>query len=88
MLVGRHDQRHRLLAAGRVLGVVAEDGVIGRQDRAARVAENRVDAFVGEHLDEDIRAGHTRAGQRVAGFQRRFRRGVRLRGHRAAEALT
>jgi hypothetical protein len=41
-----HDQRHRLLAVrALVLLVVAENRVVGRQDRAAAVAENGVHAL-------------------------------------------
>ena len=77
LLVGRHDQRHRLPAARlRVRLVVDEDRVVGRQDRAAAVAEDGVDALVGEHLDDDLGAGHLLAGERVGGCargaQRRF----------------
>ena len=34
--------------------VVDEDGVVGRQDRAAAVAEDGLDALVGEHLHDDL----------------------------------
>jgi hypothetical protein len=67
LLVRGHDQRHRLDAAVRVRRVVAEHRVVSRQDRAAAVAENRLDALVGEHLNDDIGAGHLRAGERVGG---------------------
>ncbi len=66
LLVGRHDERHcggAVVAPVRV--VVAEDGVVGWQYRAARIAEDRVDAFVGEDLDDDIGAGQARARQRM-----------------------
>jgi hypothetical protein len=51
-----------------VLQVVAEYGVVDRQDRAAAVAENGIHALVGQHLDDHIRAGHAGAGQRVRGL--------------------
>ena len=57
LLVGGHDQLD-LLVARRRARVVAEDRVVGRQDRAAAVAENGVHAFVGQDLDDHLRAGH------------------------------
>ena len=47
--------------------VVDEDRVVGRQDRAAAVAEDGLDALVGEHLDDDLGAGHLLAGERMGG---------------------
>ncbi len=62
LLVGRDDQRH----GGLVLLVVAEYGIVNRQYRAAAVAEHRVHALVGQHLDEHFRTRHAGAGQRVS----------------------
>ena len=45
--------------------VVAKYRVVNRQNRAAAVAENGVDALVGQHLHEHVRAGHAGARQRV-----------------------
>ena len=45
--------------------VVYENRVVGRQDRAAAVAENGFDALVGQHLDDDLGAGHLLAGERM-----------------------
>ena len=64
LLVRGHDQRH----GGAVLLVVAEDGVVNRQNGAAAVAENRVDALVRQHLDEHVRARHTGPRQRMRVF--------------------
>jgi len=41
-----------------VPGVVAENGVIGRQDGTTAVAENNVNALFGQDLDDDLGAGH------------------------------
>jgi acetolactate synthase I/III small subunit len=51
-----------------VLLVVAEHRVVGRQDRAAAVAEDRVDALVGQHLHDDLGAREAGALSRVAGL--------------------
>ncbi len=64
LLIGRHDERHR----GVVLLVVAEYGVIYRQNRAAAIAENGVDALVGQHLHQHVRARHTGARQGMCGL--------------------
>ena len=61
LLVGRDDQRH---LPGRVVAVVDENGVVRWQDGAAAVAENDLDALVGEHLDDDFGAGQRPAGGR------------------------
>ena len=53
---------------GSVFLVVAKYGVVNRQDRAAAVAENRVDALVGQHLHQHVRARHAGARQRVCGL--------------------
>ena len=65
LLVCRHDQWHRLHAVARVRLVVAEHGVVGWQDRAAAVAENRGYTFVRQHLHDDVGAAHHRACERV-----------------------
>ena len=64
LLVRGNDQRHRtyVLASDAIL-VVAEDGVVGREDRAAAVTEDDVHALVGEHLDD-----HVGAGKRLTGL--------------------
>jgi hypothetical protein len=51
-----------------MLLVVTEYGVVDRQDRAAAVPENRVDALVGEHLHQHIGARHAGARERVRGL--------------------
>jgi hypothetical protein len=43
-----------------------EDGVVGRQDRPAAVAEDDLDTLVGQDLDDHLGAGHCPPGQRVA----------------------
>ncbi len=71
LFVCGHDQRHRFAAIGRqVGGVVAEDRVVHRQDRAARIAEQHVDAFIGEYLHDHLRTAHGLAGERVGGVRR------------------
>ena len=70
LLVGRHDQRHRLAAGAGLFLVPAEHRVVGRQDRPAAVAEDGVDALVGEHLHDDLGAGHGLAGSGVRGVAR------------------
>jgi hypothetical protein len=52
-----------------VLGVETENRIIGRQYGAAAVSENDVHALVGQHLDDDLGAGHgfTRQGVRNSG---------------------
>ena len=63
-LFGGGDDQPDLLF-GRARLVVAEDGVVGRQDRAAAVAEDGVDALVGQHVDDRIGADHRLTGQRM-----------------------
>ena len=48
-----------------MLLVVPEDRVIDGEYGAAAVAEYGADALVGQDLDEHVRPGHGRAGQRV-----------------------
>ena len=74
LLVRRHDQRQHVAAfrggttvVVLMLVVIAEHRIVDRQNRAARVAEYDVDALVGKHLYDDIRAGQVLAGQRVLG---------------------
>ena len=38
--------------------VLMEDRVVDRQDRAARIAEDHLDALVLQRLDDHLRAGH------------------------------
>ncbi len=61
LFVGGHDQGHRAA----MFLVIAENGVVYRQNSAAAVAENSVYTLVREDLDEHIGARHTGAGQRV-----------------------
>jgi hypothetical protein len=70
LLVGRHDQRHRSVTGRSSALVVYEDGVVGRQDRAAAVTKNGFDTLVGEHLHDDLGARHDLAGERVGGVRR------------------
>ncbi len=59
LFVGRDDQRHRRAAVvACVQLVVAEHRVVGRQDGAAAVAEDRVDPLIRQHLHHDIGAAH------------------------------
>ena len=63
-LLGGGDDQADLLVE-RALLVVAEDRVVGRQDGAAAVAEDRVDPFVGQHLYDRVGADHLVPGQRM-----------------------
>ena len=66
LLVGRHDQWH-LLATMINLGlVVQEDGIVGRQDRATRIAEYGGGALIHENLHDHLSSGHHRARLRMA----------------------
>ena len=66
LLVGGHDQGDRRVAGlVPVLVVVAEHRVVGGQDGAAAVAEDRLHALVGEDLHDHLGAGHALAGERV-----------------------
>ena len=73
LFVGRHDQRHRLVAVVlQVCRVVAEHGVVHRQDGAAGIAEHHFDAFIGEYLHDHVGTTHRVAGKRmVVGGDRR-----------------
>ena len=42
--------------------VLLEQRVVDRQHRAARIAEDVLDALIGERLDHHFRAGHFPAG--------------------------
>ena len=46
--------------------VMYKNRVVRGQDGAAAVAENRVDAFVGEDLDDDLGASHRAAGESMS----------------------
>jgi len=46
--------------------VVTENRIVRRKNRAATVAENHVDALVGQDLDNHLRAGHDPASERMA----------------------
>jgi hypothetical protein len=50
-----------------MLVVVAEHRVVGGQDGAAAVAEDRLHALVDEDLHDHLGAGHAFAGERVGG---------------------
>ena len=50
-----------------LLGVIEEYGVVGGQDGAAAVAENRGDALIRQHLHDHLGAGHFLTGKRMAG---------------------
>ena len=82
LFIGGYDQGHRRLAVGRaMLVVIAKHRVVGRQYRAAGIAEHGVDVFVSEYLDDDIGAAHRGAGKRVI-----FRGSGELgRGHGGSE---
>jgi len=51
----------------RLLRVVAEHGVVRRQDRATAVAEDDVHALVDQDLHDDLGSGHDLAGARMRG---------------------
>jgi hypothetical protein len=38
--------------------ILVEQGVVDRQDRAARVAENRFDSLIPQRPDDHLSAGH------------------------------
>ena len=80
LLVRRNDQRHRLLAGRAVRLVIAEHGIVGRQNRAAAITENRVDAFVRQDLNDRLRTGHSPAGKRMCGVDLSL--GLRFHGGR------
>ena len=63
LLVGRNDQRNLTARIACPLLVVDEDGVVRRKDGTAAIAEDGVYAFVGEHLNDDVGAGHLLAGK-------------------------
>ncbi len=65
LLVRRHDQGNAARSTTGVLLVVDEHRIVSRQDRAARVAEDRVDAFVRQHLDDHFGAGERAPGERM-----------------------
>ena len=65
LLVRWDDERHRFVATHAVLSVVAEDGVVGRENRASAVPEHSLDALVREHLHENLGAAHHPAGERM-----------------------
>ena len=57
LFVGRDYELHRRFLVGLdVVIVVAEYRVIDRQDCAARIAEDRIHAFVGQDLHHGVRA--------------------------------
>ena len=66
LLVRRHDQRDLRLAHPGGGLVVEEDGVVGRQDRPAGVAEDRAHALIRQYLHDHAGAGHALARERVA----------------------
>ena len=65
LLVRRHDQRHLRAAALRLLLVVEEHRIVRRQNGPAAVAEDGLDALVGQHLHDHPRPGHGLAGERM-----------------------
>ena len=67
LFIGRDDQRHLRRTPLDLLLVVPEDGVVGRQDGAARVAEDRRRALVRQHLHDHLGAGHDLTGPRMGG---------------------
>ena len=58
LLVGGHDQRHGLDAVDGVFLVVAEDRVVGGQDRPSAVTEDCIDAFIGQNLNDHVGPAH------------------------------
>jgi len=83
LLVGRHDQRNRRTAATPLLLVVEENGIVRRQDGASAVAEDGLDALVGQHLHDHPRPGHGLAGKRMPGAETLLRRAGKRTGKRA-----
>jgi hypothetical protein len=67
LFIGRDDQRHLRRTPLDLLLVVPEDGVVGRQDGAARIAEDRRRALVRQHLHDHLGAGHDLTGPRMGG---------------------
>src|SRR6185437_11668237 len=67
LLVRGDDQRNLHAAPLSLLLVVQEDGVVGRQDGPAAIAEDGVDALVRQHLHDHPRSGQGLAGKRVPG---------------------
>ena len=66
LLIGGDDEAHsRSIFFLLTVVVVAEHGVVNRQYRAAAIAEDRIDAFVREHLDYSFRTAHGLPGERV-----------------------
>jgi hypothetical protein len=55
-----------------VRGVVTKHGVVCGQYRAAAIAENRVNTFIGEHLNNDIGTTHARTRECVSGVASGF----------------
>ena len=58
LFVRRNDEWHRVGTALSVRLVVAKNRVVGRQNCAAAIAEDRLDAFVREDLNDHIGTGH------------------------------
>ena len=46
-----------------MLVVVAENGIVGRQNGATAIAEYRIDVFVREYLHHDVGARHACTGE-------------------------
>src|SRR5690606_6426628 len=83
LLVGRDDQLDLVVGAVALALVVAEDGVVGGQNRAAAVAEYGIHALVRQDLYDHVGAAHGFSGQRVLV---RFLLGhLRFRGSRVGE---
>ena len=58
-------QRHLRAAVGSLRLVVEEHRVVGWQDRAAGITEDRGRAFIRQDLHDDLRAGHRTTGERM-----------------------
>ncbi len=62
--------------------VIAEHGIVSRQDCPAAVSENGIHALISQHLDDHLGAGHGLACQRMGSGNRYLRRMI----HRGSDA--
>src|SRR5262249_19320829 len=79
---------------GFLFNVVSAERIPRRQNRASAISKQHLDAFVRQHLNNHVRAGHDLAGKRVVTFTRpsaptfprRPRAAPPSRGHRSSRA--
>src|SRR6185312_8314429 len=65
LLIRGHDQWNLCATHACLLLVVEEDGIVGRQDGAAAIAENGPDTLIGQHLYDHPGTGQGLAGKRM-----------------------